>query len=846
MAVRTSVSTSLVFYPKTAIPRRGRNGFIVADRLGDHMNQASGDTASVSLEVNPTITDAWFGQGVAYDGFFNVSQNLDFVRFMPDGRVLFGASPNTTSASNDDLSGWILKAREALLDSKVQMDGIDLINNALLDTTNTDLTWQTLQGTWRTMRPPVAPHRCCIINVGDDETARIRTLGDIPANRWIGFDVHALGLNPAGPSSAVAFFIGNKYKIRLEHDGRPEVFENIDETYQRIRTLPTTQEISLHGGHYVIRFRRLFGRLVIGINNEYFHLLKLSRNSAAPNTTPLPIDDSWPAAPLLVHTFNCRARIGVRVIKNCDAAGTPYSGTFSRHVRRSTPITIPPGEELAGHCATWIREGTAATVTTSLVDGLLDYTVSMVANSDGIDTPCINKVMIRSKALWNTPDIPGLDVASAVLKWDVGSATPPIQPGPEARFELSRVLLQEISASWQTYITGDCPVELSVTEHFDNNTTVTHGLFKGYVTHIEKSTAGMNQNAMTVTCQSEMLRLGEAGGGMVDHRCPPLDIKLFEAVAGLGQNELPVVHGSDAIKEIIELALGPDVAATLNGDGNGQRFFPPDHYPLLSNETGGYYPVMHAVTGERVAPTNNKFFFPPPFGSDFQRWADDIAFHDYAIFCMASLAGYNDGYPIFIYGHRDEILAHISGMTPIVVKDVVSVDADLSGFIMEATNDIRPWMAHNRVLVWANPARGAETAVGPAVRMAEARLPMSDPNAAEYSWEKTLIIRENFGIIRGVAERIANLVIADQEGVTFQWPSLTLDGLASIQWGSLIQPQMAATGENGNFSDVTLGINGTVMRVEKVIHSGGAGLNWTTQVFPRPLSRSERLTLGID
>lgn len=839
MPVKLTPEISLTFLKQSSISRRSKPGFIVADIIGDRMNLASGDNAGLSLEgqTNPTITDDWRFRGNQYDGFFAVL-GIDFVRFLEDGRVREGSSEQNRSERGDDLAGWILDGREALLDSKAANTPEDIVMNLFLETANTDILWQSLQGTHKTVRPPEAPHRCCILNTGADVTTKARTVGTQPANRSVRFDIFALGQDPAGPQSAVRCSVGGEeLSVRLAHKQRPTVERKINGVWTVLRKLDTKQPISLHGGHYVIRFRRIGGRLVVGINDEHFHFIKVKQVQNQPG---MAIDDSWSAGPLTVSTYNCRARIGCGLIKYSTAAGVPFTGNFSRHCPRKTPVP----DDLAGHCAGWLRDGATALVATTVAPGMLDYAVTMTASTDGIDTPLVNKVMIRSEPEWEDGTPAALDAATCVTKWRVSMAMPPIMPGATATFDIDRTLLNAVDEDWEDYIDKRCPVEFQVRWVYDDGSTGAWiKLFKGYVYQITKGTGGMNQNTMTVTCRDSIMRL-QKPAAVIDHRYPPLDILLFEAAAALtGQNEMPAVYGGDCVYEILKIALGPDVADTINGNGNRQRYFDmTTHTPLLDNETGGYLPVVAAASGQRRLPTQNGFFFPPPFGSDAADFINQIGKLDHALFMYAWPGGYANNWPAPVYGRRKNIIDAISGGVAFELPDVISVAGDIDKLILSADNETRPWSEFNRILIWADGGQGGQSALTPAVRMAEGRLPADDPNSAENTWENTLILREDVGYAPGMAERIKDLILADITGVELQWPTIVCMGQATLQWGMVVMPVMEATGTNGNYSDTTLGLNGKLFRIEKVQHEGTVGGGddaFKTTIWPRPLTATE-------
>jgi hypothetical protein len=162
--------------------------------------------------------------------------------------------------------------------------------------------------------------------------------------------------------------------------------------------------------------------------------------------------------------------------------------------------------------------------------------------------------------------------------------------------------------------------------------------------------------------------------------------------------------------------------------------------------------------------------------------------------------------------------------------------------LMSASVDTRPDRDINRVLVWAGGNEGDLSQYLPAMRMAEARLPSSDLNSAERTWERTQILREDIGFSPGAAEGIAFTVINELKGVEMRWPSLTCLGDATVQWGDVVQVRQNANDCELGISDHTMRLDGKRFRVQSVTHSGsgeGSGAtSFSTQMGVSPLTAS--------
>ena len=824
MATRLREEVQILCYPKTQIPYRKNSGFVVSDILGDHMTLSGGDNEGMSIQgQNPTISLPYLNAGEAS---FTALDNVDFVRFLKDGTMKVGASID--SAENSELAGIVLQARIALLDCKMQDAPV------IVDTDNFDLNWESVQGKHKTVLPPESPQRTHIINSGSDLTAKVRTVGNIPANRSLQFDVHFSALKPSGPQGRVRIIWGGIYSLVAQHGMKWTVEKLVDGVWRIPRKLDSLPPVNMQGMGYQIQVRHLAGRLVISLGDKHFHFKETEKKPS--QRAPVVKNSDWPAAQIQVNAFNARVRIGIALIKYADADDVPFTGLFKRTYDRKTNVTSEMVTTAGGSGWKAKEAGGTITVVPTIAPSQLSYACNLTAGASGIETPFVNKIMISSEPQWEYPTSDALDIAPATLSLTVDMAMPPIMSGAECSLTVDRMILDELDSAWEGKVNKRNPVEIRTRSHYDNDTTGAWvNLFSGYVFKRDKAHPKFGDHAMSLTFRDPSMRL-QAPAAVIDHRYPPLD---FEFIKKLATGEATALYGSDCVKSILSIAISPHESQRLNGGSDisdqGNRYFN-SHYALLDLESdqGGYLAVMavaDAIGG--TAPTINGFQLPPKFGDDALKWINDIALMDHAIFYYGRPFGWT-GYPVPMYGR---ILNIISGRPTWIIPDLKYAEGDQNKVMLSADVSHRPERDVNRVLVWGSAPPGLEELV-PALFMGESRLPANDVNAPEHDWERTLVIRESVANFPGLAQDLADAVISELAGREMEFPQLTMRGQATLSWGDKLQ-----TREEGvcpDISDTNLGLEGKTFRVEKLQHqfefdkSGGA--EFTTTAWVRPLS----------
>lgn len=813
MANATFVETEITCYPKAAIPFRKNNGFIIADVLGDSMNFSAGDSAGAGYQgQNSMPSIPWLG---ANTPTASSQSNVDFVRFYKDGTVTFG---NTISDSGEKsiLSGYILETRYAYLDCKVQDE-----SPAPPDAGNFDLTWRSEQGKHKSVIPPIAPRHNCFLNSGSDVTAKARTVGTIPANRGMEFECHFSTLNPAGPQAAVRIAIGDKYSLVGRHGMRWMVDKKVSGQWSQWRRLDKAGVCDLHGRDYLLSFRRIAGYLVVSIGAAAFWLLEDGQDSPgqpAPRSVP---EIGWPEAPVFVNAYNVRARIGVALIKYATANDVPFTGQFTRSFERATHVTNDLLTTATG--TGWCGAAPAPMINPTVEPGSVKYACILTGSAQGIDTPFINKVMVRSQPQWTNPSVSGINV-EACRKGDltIDKAMPPIQAGTEVSFTLDRDLLLKFFNNWKNYVKQFNPIQVRTRQHYDDGSTdnwITQ--FYGYIYKLTYTTNGFGDRTLSVTTRDQTMRLQEENA-IIDHHYPPLDFVFAERLAAGGA----ALYPSDCIKEIVRLALGAEAADTLNGNGDGNRFIN-EPIPLIdANNGGGFLALRELTTGQAVL--TNSFFFPPKLLEDAMSWINDFAKIEGALFFYGWVSDDTSGRQVLIYGRPKTIMAN---RPTYVLPDMKYTANDINKLILAMENEKKPERCINRYLTVGKAEEGALGAIMPSRFIGDARLAASHPNSAENSWVRTKVVRAE--MLAFGQQGLASALIAGIPAGELDFPKITVRFMGYLQWGDKVTPKFEGT--LPNIPDNTIGINGETFRVGKLSHvipEGGADAKTVLWVGP--------------
>lgn len=827
-AEKTYFDLEVLCHTKAAIPKRTRNAFVLSDVFSDLIKFGWSDVLDMVAEINPSISLDWQQQpefvNDAWEG------NINFVRFLKSGRVAFGATGEQDAVGEKgDIAGFCLKWREAWLDCK--------IGTTTLDAGNFDLNWKVFEGDWDTTLPVDGQQHTCVMNSGDSTTARIQTKGNIAANRGLLFNIDCVGvINPAGPVPRVRCVMQKKkYSLLLVHGKKPAVQVPVGSGWSTVRTLKDSPNVDLRQGRYQVSFQRIGGRMVVGLNGNHYHLTDMSK-PLKPDAVPDPVESQWPEGPIQINAHNCRIVAGLALLKYANAADVPFTAQFARRVRRTT--YLEPGTPLVAHNGAWQSAGTIITVVPVVDTEYVTYTATLTANAAGIDTPLILRVMCLNPANWNDPVYDYKDIRPGVKSCEITMAMPPVQSGAEATLEVDRSVLDKVVPGWRSYVDKYHPVTVAWRWHYDDNSADAWTRVKFYIYSFTKATRAPNDNMMSLRLVDPIQARLKAPAALIDHHYPPLDWFWLEMVEGVENPTENVYYGAQGAKDIINIALGPAEAARFNGNGEPLRFFT-DHYPLLSLETNTAGYLTHVLPIVQP-PTKTDWLLPAPHGSDAFTWIGQLLEHDHAV-CFS---GWPDGatgndWPCIIYGRITNILA---GRATITIPDNDYNAGDVNRILKEASIETRPDRDINVFYAWANiPNVDGVNGLLPAIRMAEDRLKGDDPNRPELTWERYLVMKGDLLGLPAVAETAVRLLALEMAFRNMIFPTVTIRGTASIQWGDKVVFDMS-----GTFSDTYLGLIGTdpitgnavEFRVERVVHTFTLDQvpNYDTKLSIRPLS----------
>ena len=821
--------------PLSSIPKRTFGGFVVADRLGDLFKTGWGDATSFAPAVesqNPTISLDW-----AATPQLTTLQNIGFAQFVKGGEIKIGGGARVANSR----AGVYILPRDAVLDSRIGDNAEDIPGG------NTDLNWDAVSGTWTTVVArggADSGQGTAIFNRGSEVLSVAESRGNIPANRCLKVGFELSGKDPSGPQGGFRFEWGGRWSFVLRAGSKPSLERKMVEqgstAWQKVMVLNDFAGSNLFTGRYQAYILRLDGKLVFLLDSlsggkQYLWTLD---NFLEPDGKTTPPDVNWPAAKLRVTAYNCRARVEVSTVMWSDASGTAYTATMGRTLKKRQ--FIPSGQTATATCGGWKREGVTAAVVATVNDQSLDYELTLTASSDGIATPFVDKIGVRYTPVFTNPSLSNVDLRPAIVDASVSFGLPPVLNGNEATLNLDMHVLASKCTGWEDVTKQWCPVRITA-KRFGSYSSHLH---EGYIFQRRVVDNGIGQRFLSLTLRDDTMRLSKTGDvnhAAIDHRYPPMDLIFAERISGgLRENGSVIsgkIYGGDLVKEILRIAMGDDVADSLNGNGNVTRYVPTNHPALLAPEidAGGWL-AMQNLLGENVPGlTNAGFMFPPPFGDSALDWINKIAGLDRCVFYYGWPDGDMSAPAVPLYGRYLNLLSIVSKYT---VTDTNY--GNITRLINQYDNERRGDKDVNEILVWGKEPEGLESIL-PSLRMALSRLDGADPRREELSWRRTQIIRNSLAQLPGNAEALANAIIAQLTGIDLQYPSIEVRGDERWRLGDImtVKADGSASNANGDLDDNSYRIE----RIDHLFKPGGPDVGFTTKLYPRALSTFEKALL---
>lgn len=598
-----------------------------------------------------------------------------------------------------------------------------------------------------------------------------------------------------------------------------------------------------------VRIRLIAQRLVIEINNQSW---VISNTRAVVGKYNQRAAVTWPAGDLRVNAFGVKAilragiilyadpetsheilaragneiqnatnraeidRIVRRVSSEIRSAGSS-EGVFQREFHHNPnygePLRTTDFEVFASGDQS---QGTEVKLEIQQTDKpqFLQYQCTLVSDPACIYTPLVTGVMGRHKGEFDKESGAPLDLSNAFLNGTETSGEPGVMPGASWSLTFDARLLEELP-NWKEYLREFHPITFEVRWRYtDGSYSDWVGRLHGYIGGPSASAPGANRGEVTIEAHDPIWRLTKPNA-IIDHRYMPL---VFLFVANGGKK----LYGADCIHDIVRVALGQEIADRINGGTVGDqlyRYMVPGHYPLISDDGAGYFPLSNPAS-------HNDAIMPPPFGSAPIDWMHTIAGYDFHDFYYGfptevgedgSIAHGTD-WPVLMYGWYPALIANRPTWN---IPDAIYDDAtDFNQVLLDAQSSVMTEWSINRVLAWGGA--GEEKTIWPSFAMAEARLEPNDPNAAEWTWERTTVVRNELlntlsgSDLAGPVMAQAYMYLRMFANKRMQRSALSFVGEERMGWGDKIQTKMQKDGTDADYSPDHLQVGGVEFRVVKL------------------------------
>ncbi|MGD9496373.1 MAG: hypothetical protein AB7Y46_08680 [Armatimonadota bacterium] len=473
------------------------------------------------------------------------------------------------------------------------------------------------------------------------------------------------------------------------------------------------------------------------------------------------------------------------------------------------------------------------------------YTVTLTAHNPDIDddwmetsgkcmagatTPFATGVAVRLGSAHTQQSLDPIDLRPALRTVTEELADPALTAGPTWQLAVHRDLLPEcihqgtgnpIGSAWTNYVEKYHVLKVNVA-WVQADGSISAGpqpggspapyvqRLNGLISAVQLQTDRFGTWPATIIARDPSLLLQEPAG-VIDGRFAPLDLLLLEK---LDQGERRLM-GWEAVRYILEVALGPDVADSL------RAVFPDNQYDLLTHR------IM-------LDPPSGGFFFPPPFGQDAYRWIMQLAERDFAVFFWR--ADPNDWSQVVPY--YANYFAYLKDVPTWELPDAVYAPGDADHLITGFGWQQEPREDYNRVLVWgAPPGQGSLGGLMPALDAfsAEARIETSalPEQAIPNTWERTKVLSGTHYWLPLVARVVAMNLVRLIQGVDVRTTTIKTRGNPYLWWGFRVRPQMGGAASDPYGADLNDRLS-RIMRMRNSIDLERG--NWETvlRLAPEP------------
>ncbi|HEX9996708.1 MAG TPA: hypothetical protein VGB45_06165 [Abditibacterium sp.] len=824
MAKNQTPAWQFAAYPLDAISNRRVDAFVVADLMADVLDGSP--SAFGGIYLSGAVAGQW-NDWTRLGNDLSV-KNVGFARFLKNGEVVSAPKPGQTGGG-----GFYALPFHTPVQNTIQG------NN---DSGNTIGTWKAESGTWKGV-PAFGGKGRGIYNEGGELTQVASTVGDLAQGQQLQLDLSFLDQTRSGPRKEFYLDLGKNLRL-AGRQGMPIALEQLQtktetvggertlkEQWGMLKTMDALGEFDTRDSHYTVTVSRLGDRLIWDVNGHRIWLL-----DADDESKPRAIE--WGGAPMKATCVNLRARIGTSRITNLPGTVTR---TIKRPISNQILLSTP---RAGGH----LPIGSSIPVTIADNGDSFSYTATLTPDTATGLSPLFTQMALVYAPTWVSFPASGVNITKAVSRASITLAHPPVQAGAEGNFEIDVRLLQTIPGGLAA-CKDFCPIEVSGRWRDDKGDPIGDykGLMRGHLFGTQGDLSDYNADKKTFTMRDPIVRLREPAG-VVKGDAHPLEWAFYERLENLSsqkdENSVSLWNNGrkltrrekqffdgDAVKGILNQFLGPLVAATLNGNGDGNRFLPPEHPPLLdyADAMGAWLPLAGALGANLTAGSlqaQEGAIFPPNYKQDALSWINKFCADMFTTFLFGHVNRDTDPWPVPIYGRYEEFLA----------KAVLwSVGADVMQKIATQTkpeSDINEWW------IISKPFGAGNIPLVPGFVQGMARVARG-PNAPQSSWARTKVLETN--LATGAASAAVAAAIALSEGdssTRMQWPTIGFRGTAGPQPGDVF------TTDQGEKIDVA----GVWFRAATITHDYLSTANeprkWDTTVALQTMSRTQKVAFA--